>query len=65
MRLPVLALDHDDRRCYPQSGVVDHVAKPVEMTLHGEEFLRLHLRSRRKVIARPPREMSIPRHGTS
>src|SRR5450631_1228218 len=58
-----LALDHDDRRCYAQSVVVDHVAKSVEMTLHGEEFFRLHLRSSRKFIARPPREMSIPLHG--
>src|SRR5271156_4649282 len=53
-----LALDHDDRCGYTQSVVFDHVAKPVEMTLHGEEFLCLHLRSGFEVITRPPGKMS-------
>src|ERR1700730_14496042 len=50
----VLAIDHDDRRCQSRSRVVDHVAGPVETALHGEEFFRLHLRSRCKIIAPPP-----------
>src|ERR1700677_4552191 len=57
-----LTVDHDDRRCYARSGVVDHIAESVETTLHGEEFLCLHLRGRCKVVALPPREMGVRRH---
>src|SRR5258708_1761542 len=57
-----LTVDHDDRRCYARSGVVDHIAQSVESALHGEEFFRLHLRRRWKIIALPPREMGVRRH---
>ncbi len=57
------AVDHDNRCCRRQSGSVDHVAKPVKTTLDGEKFLCLQPGTGRKGVARPPRKMSISRHG--
>src|ERR1700739_4567480 len=45
-------INDDNRCCYSQSGAIDHVANSVEMAFHGKEFLRLHVRTGSKVIAR-------------
>src|ERR1700691_4102838 len=56
-------VDNDHGGCYQQSGDVDHVAKPVEIALHGEELLRLHLGSCGKEVTRLPGIVSVPRYG--
>ena len=38
-------VDNNHGRCDQQAGRVDHVAKPVQTTLHGEELPGLHLGS--------------------
>jgi hypothetical protein len=52
-------IHYHDRRRYQQSCGVDHVAKPIKMTLHGEELLCPHSGGGFKRVAGPPCKVGI------